>query len=499
MPGPLNAIAYGQFKLRGGMKNMLLTGFGYGIAVTLLIMLTLRASDAPARALGGWMSGLLVLQMLALLMFGCGTVSAAIRTDVQGNMIESHRLMPIAPGFAVAGYLLGAPVQALSLAAANFVIGLFVCMATSSPIEGWVIANAMMLAYALFLWVVQIFTGFQTKNAFGVMFLVLLIVTVSQGILIIVLPGLTVLASPVAAAGIFRRTVGTELTWPLAVSFVAQLLVGAICYAGAARRYRRSDVPALGTLLSLLLLGAWAAVSVVGLKYYDEFVPDSMFRGMGVKPHAQVVATVLATMLLALIPLANGARAWNEHLIRRAAGDRRVPAPGLVPPVAVALCLLLALGTCAASFDILSGSGRRVMPPAAPLLALCAVVLLSFFTSATCLFRVVYRRGFRVIWPLMLFLLLTWVGPVVADYARYAMSELEEPPALTALSNAGPVGSMIFAWSHGRIYWFGALLQVALAVGVLILDLQDAGRWKQTHFSTGFPASPQALIPPSRL
>ena len=39
---------------------------------------------------------------------------------------------------------------------------------------------------------------------------------------------------------------------------------------------------------------------------------------MGIRAHSQVIATLLATMLLALIPLANAARAWHEHLVRHA-------------------------------------------------------------------------------------------------------------------------------------------------------------------------------------
>src|SRR5258705_532378 len=112
--GIYNALGWGHLQLRGGWKNLAITTGGYSLLIVAVIIVTLRLNPDYAQGiLQGWTVGLLGLQMGVLLLFGCMTVGAAVRLDHTSRMIESHRLMPTPATSAIAGYVMGAPCQAM--------------------------------------------------------------------------------------------------------------------------------------------------------------------------------------------------------------------------------------------------------------------------------------------------------------------------------------------------------------------------------------------------
>src|SRR5215203_4163271 len=118
--GPDNAIAWVQVRLRGGPRNLLTTTGTYAGVIGLSMVACVQLLPTPVdQILGGWATAIIVLQAAVLLLFGGSRVAAAIRQDITSGVIESHRLMPIAPAQAVAGYMQGATCQALCLALAN--------------------------------------------------------------------------------------------------------------------------------------------------------------------------------------------------------------------------------------------------------------------------------------------------------------------------------------------------------------------------------------------
>src|SRR5579884_3247688 len=95
--GPDNAIFYAQFHLRGGWRNTLTVAGAYAVIVGGLVLLSVYIRDPNGRlmfpgALSWWIVALLVIQTAALVLYGATRVTAAIRKDVAGHMIESHRL-----------------------------------------------------------------------------------------------------------------------------------------------------------------------------------------------------------------------------------------------------------------------------------------------------------------------------------------------------------------------------------------------------------------------
>ena len=88
----VNALAWGQFHLRGGWLRLWgFVGFYLTIAGALLVL-----QGMTAGALGGTLKfGMTGLQAGILVLFAGGRVSNAIRQDLTSRMIESHRLMPL--------------------------------------------------------------------------------------------------------------------------------------------------------------------------------------------------------------------------------------------------------------------------------------------------------------------------------------------------------------------------------------------------------------------
>src|SRR4051794_7106594 len=108
-----NAIAYAHFRLRGGFKASAILTVLAMLALGILIIITVRLANDGGRTLFGWATGCLAISAAALLLFGSIRISNSIRQDIQSRMIESHRLMPLPPAHAVAGYISGGAAPAM--------------------------------------------------------------------------------------------------------------------------------------------------------------------------------------------------------------------------------------------------------------------------------------------------------------------------------------------------------------------------------------------------
>src|SRR4051812_48729029 len=122
--GIYNALGWGYVQMRGGWKNLSITIGGYAALIFTLVMVSVwMRPDYSQSMLQGWTAALLMVQAGLLLLLGMGTVGSAVKLDHTSRMIESHRLMPTSAFSAIAGYLMGAPCQAIGLGLATFIIG----------------------------------------------------------------------------------------------------------------------------------------------------------------------------------------------------------------------------------------------------------------------------------------------------------------------------------------------------------------------------------------
>jgi hypothetical protein len=485
-----NAIGWAHLQLRGGWKNLLFTGGGIAIALAVLIFASTRINpDNTRRVLFGWINGLLGLQMALLLLFGCTTVSTAVRTDLTTNVIESHRLMPVHPFSAIAGYLIGASCQAVAIALTIFLVGAAILRPAGVDLMRWLIPNFILAVFALFLWVQVIFVGFMTRQSFRWFFVVGLAFMITQGAILSTLPGLTVLLSPIHGASIFRmRNRQTQLPWEYIVSMIAQAVFAAVFFLGAARRYRRADTHPLGIPLSLLLLAAWVAVSWVGIQYWDDFRPI-MIMGWRENDRTMIISTLLSAMLLATVPLAAAAAADRHWRLHRDVHDLVLPARPL-PPAAVALL-------AAALVVVLAYLGRQQLDAHQPFIQSIIIVTL-FCLAMAYVLRIAYRIGKRIVVISGAWLVFSGAGPLLLDLIRYARLEDEDARLMGAISSASPIGSIFLAWDRRHpVNLTGGLIVQAVMV-LLVMAAWYVPHWQRRRAAVPPPATPYSpLSPPS--
>ncbi|HEV8605388.1 MAG TPA: hypothetical protein VGQ99_08485 [Tepidisphaeraceae bacterium] len=469
-PNIYNAIGWAHLQLRGGLRNMVATTIGYTLIISILILATVRFNPlSSGRILAAWTVGLLGLQCGILLLFGCMTVGSAVRLDHTSKMIESHRLMPTAAGSAIFGYVLGAPCQALAMALANFAIGAVVANGASVALVRWLTANAILVSFAVFVWVIVVFFGFLAQTAFRWIVSVFTIgFWISQGHLLLLLPGLTVLASPLIGNSIFAMRLRTaQLSWEYMASAIGQLVIGSICFVAAARKYRRADVPALGAELGLVLLAAWIGLSMLGIYYWDSFSPNWLGDEAG-NTRLRLIATILATMLIAIIPTAGAARAevkWKHH---RQVNDvilpRRPISPLIVAALAAALPVLITNVLPYPLYGIPHGKLRT------------AIVIVSFIFTISYMLRMI-PLGKRRVWVIpAAFILLTWTGPVLADLIYHGLWE-DSRGVTGIISTLSPAGALFEIWNVDPSVNpdIGLAVQASLAVGMAIFFYARSG------------------------
>jgi hypothetical protein len=146
-------------------------------------------------------------------------------------------------------------------------------------------------------------------------------------------------------------------------------------------------------------------------------------------------------MALGLVPLANAAR------------DRRT-AP--VSPLIALACAAIVLVFSVAMRDEVTRWARAVLVSAA--------VLASFMLTLCFMFRIIYRFTPRA-WALAVaWMGLSWLVPIVIDYARYAVNSFNEDYHFAQFAAASPIGALTMAWNESdeRI-WPGLLFQAGCA------------------------------------
>jgi hypothetical protein len=469
----VNAIAWGQFQLRGGWKSFWTTTVGYGVVVGAGMLILLRVAAGAPPAVGAIKWSLIAIQAGILVLFACSRISTAVRQDQTSRMLESHRLMPVSPAQAVLGYLVGPVMPPLGIALANLLLGCWLCTALGLSIGLWLTANGVLLTFAMFAAAVSCFGAFAGKPA-GV---AAGWIAASMGMVNIltigaILPGVNVLITPLSGPTVWSLGVaGGDALAAYAPSLLLQGWIGATCFAAACRRYRRDDRPALGADLGLALLAGWVGASAVGMVYWENFEPANN-RWMKEDPAIQYLGSTMAAMLLGLVPVAGAAWASVDWAGRRAVGD---PSPGRrpMPPQVVALAaagVTLLLAAAAAS-TAQAGSHS--------VLVRTATVLVTYFVAMAYVLRVLARVTVKLLLPLMAWVLITWLIPLTIDYALWWVRGADETENLLGLASGfSPVGALVEAWTgRGDLTTPGLIFQCAFAAVVAGAYYLTEPRW----------------------
>lgn len=438
--GPNNALAWAHFRLRGGWQRTFTVSGGALALLAILILASVYANPKNAtQTLMGWTTGILTIQAACLILFIPGRINAIIRQDIAAKMLESHRLMPVAPADAVAGYLIGTAMQPLIFSGGLYAMGAVTGGFAGVDLLRWSFANAVLLAFSLFLWVLSSYTSFSLKVGSALVFFPMLLPWMSAGNVLVVLPAMTVLLSPIIGQSVFElRTVSVTLPATYALSFAAQAAFFIIFFIAATRKYRSAGAIGIDTVLGIAVVLAWVAITCAGMREWEDLRPRT-WPIREASPEVKIVASIATGMLLAIACVAANALErvrWRRHEALRDPAAMRRPTNVIIAIAIVTAALLFIPAAC-----------RDSTATTVRALSVTAAVIVIFLISLYLLFSAIYRVRPRAAVLVILWLLVTCFLPMLIDMARYEFADgLEETESMSVLSACSPLGALIVAW-----------------------------------------------------
>jgi hypothetical protein len=471
-----------QFHLSGGARR-LSTVLAATIAILVFGTLVTRrlAIDQPFSTVAGWITVFLAwAQSGILVFFGSNMIFRAVSRDADSKMIESHRITPMADFGVTFGYLLGPTIQALAVFVTVGIGGAIVSLLGQAPLGAWAVGHVVLLAACLNVWALVIFIGMKPPKPINPGGLIVAAATLSMPISFV--PGIAFLLN---LYGVFygafllagRATPNTVLVFiVLGISIAMTFFWLAV----AAVKYRRPDLPALGSYRGLILLTITCIVGTIGLTLFDEvrrrFVP---MGGTESVIEVQWIASLFSAILLASVPIASAVQtrmlaARGSAL--RGSGDR------MSELLVVLLCALVILTTTA-------GLGwkcwRTVIPAAVTSHGIreiwfwTAIATVIALLTLCPLFVLVQRFAKSANALIGLFVVLAWALPPVSDLARAEhFREYSEPVEFSLLFGSSPAGTIIAAWTAMPIPLFpGIIVQAVLMFALWILSIRERRRF----------------------
>jgi hypothetical protein len=487
--GSNNALAWAHFRLRGGWPRSLAVAGGAFLLLGALIvtMVQLSGTDRDrAEALWGWTIGLLAIQTGCVVIYIPARISSEIKSDTQSKMMESHRLMPLPPAHAVAGYVMGAAMQPLVFFGGMFLLGALVASASGVQLPRWAFANAVLLVFAMFVWIIGVYSALGGRIGGAVMGAMIVVPWFTQGYVLSLLPGTTVLLSPVIGQSVFDfRGSGFTVPPTYAIAFAAQFGFATLCFIGAAREYRRPGEVSLDTMLAMGFFLGWVIISLAALRGWEDFRPRGWNPGRAETP-VQVCASMLAALLLAVGVVAANARErirWRRHVAIADPYPRRRPLPiALIIAIAVAAMLTIPFAP---------PSTANPMRPTLDLLSRTIAIIAIALIGLYFFFEVAYSFMKKAFGVAIIWLVLTWGAGIIIDGARYAI--FEQGQSLDVFSKTSPIGALMMLWTrHETDIRLGIGVQIALAIIPMCVWLLTAGRSRSgAELAAGYKPPPR--------
>lgn len=440
---PDNPVAWAQFYRKTTARGQLLVLAGYSAVLLACVFVTSQlARRDPFSAYVGWCGGLLALQSTLMLLIGSVRISGMVRGDLTSGMAESIRMMPVPPSHVVIGFLIANAATMAGAFFTNLLVGALTTFLAGLPIDRWIWANLILAAFSIFVWTLAVFLAFQVRGAGAILLLCGMGVTLGNAGVLYAIPGVLLLLSPLIGESVFNlRGDAFTLPLPLLLSLAAQLLIGAIFVAAAARKQRRPDAPALGPLLGLLLLAAAVGISLLAIERWEEFQPRFMGRVFGrPEPMVPFMGSVLVCSLIALAPLSSLAR---MHVLWTRVRLDDPSAPRTVPPLPISGLVAAML---LASFVLVAPGSPTALRVSYTLLAFCGFAVSIIFIAA---FAHRVTNSARRILPIWIFLYSAL--PLIIDAVRHSSIDPDDPArgqVLATASTFSPVGLLIQTWSR---------------------------------------------------
>ncbi len=462
----INPLAWAHFQLRGGIWRhavLLLIEFA---ALGALLVLSIASASSHGHPLKSWTTGLIYMQEAILFVYGPFAISGAIRGDRSSGMIESHRLMPLSPFRAIAGYFAGAGSQALMLAGGAALVGLFTAIGGGVPISQWIVAQAALLALAFLFWSVAaaLLSGKHGGIAITVVAFVLFF---GQNAIMELAPPLAMLLAPSFMWFSWGQISASHAMLPLAMAL--QVFLGALCFIGAMRRYARDDRTLFGVWPAVGLLAGWVALSILGLYYQND--PGFSFWHSDTTNPVKGIACAVGLLIFGVLPVANAARLAERS--RQAEGpsanERRLPSLALASGVILAAILAWRLD--------------ELFQPPTRAIAQTVVVVMAWLIAMRYLLGWCYQKVERGMAIGFIWQMVTWFVPLFVDMMAFYTLHPDDIYRSGTVFAISPLGALIQIWSTSKgdtppSLMMGLAAQVALILIPLLL--YTAGKRKKT-------------------
>ncbi|MBN1491344.1 MAG: hypothetical protein JXA69_15630, partial [Phycisphaerae bacterium] len=299
MAGPVQVspVLWVQFRLSGGWRNALLVLCGYGVLLAVLAVFTFHGpiKVSSKTVASGWLITMNMIQTGLLVLVGTGAVRRAILQDFTTGLFDSHRLTPMTGPAAVLGYMIGPNVGPLMFLGINAAAGLVLCPMCGHPIPEWLLGIGFELMFALLLWAFAAVSALGTQGSAKLVVLILFLAAVGGWAIIVLVPGIGLLALGVLAAmlNLMPGIAGTMMpgTSLATLTLAAQGVLGAILFWAAVRKYRRPDLRAFPIWLALALVGSQAVMGGVGIHLWSRRP-----RALNEFPSPDVFTQIVATL-----------------------------------------------------------------------------------------------------------------------------------------------------------------------------------------------------------
>lgn len=478
-----NPVGWAQVRLVGGPRKVLMICGAWAGLVLILNILFYRGLAAGERiSLGAFADGsmavMLFIQAGMMFLVGSGAIKKAIHRDFTTEMMTSHRSSAMSGRSAVLGYLTGSTAMVLGLTAVNWVACTILAALGDSPVLGPTLLFAVLGCLALMTWTLAVLVGLGTRGTLSIVGVVIVVaIATSAQELFRVLPGLALLLSFSSLSDLRTTTAMSGIADPslvisIFVSVLAQALLALIFFEAAARKYTRDDVMAFTPPLAYALLAVCTLVCALALVFWPDPSMAVVFTGApGIPPGIQVIATLCALVLVAILPVANAARCsaqWATRKAKDADFKGRKPRPFVEAPIIATLLV----------FAILAALTSRGMPgfprcfefPVGEATAYLVCAFLLALVPIGGLLRFVYATAPKAGWYLFFYLILFWVVPPLLDFGSEAIRAAEVDGPRTWLFGCSPMGTWILACTPARGPIIpGLMVQAAIGAGFLFV------------------------------
>jgi hypothetical protein len=326
----MNAIAYAQYQLVGGHRKLARWVIGFAVLTVLGIVVWTRTSGTLAVAASASRVPLAVTLGVLLVIIANARIAGAIKRDNLLDMSRSHRLMPQPASAAIVGYIIGPSLPVLAAAGVIVVAGVILTLVGGGNPAAWLMVCGVLVVFAAMTWCLTAASSFGTKSARGekprgggigwVPWVIIGPSLGTGGALLIVVPWLAVILSPLFGQTVFAIKRVDQVTWAHAAAGGLQAGFAVIFFAAACRRYRRDDVSSFSPQLWLGIVLLIVVGSVIGIMRFDEFRP-AIFQEARLILNVAVPATLTLLLLVLAAPLAAAESETTRWRYRQNAGD----------------------------------------------------------------------------------------------------------------------------------------------------------------------------------